>query len=635
MPDRRMVDPSQLSPNEYLAYLEDQNGTIDNFGRAWYGGDDELRNVIQEGMEFFRAETPEGLDPEEYWCWRFREGPGTTRQTVEHHVRVATSLLDESERQQIADVPVGVISRMGINAGVVPVPSGGHVVFVEWGTCSQLVATNIIANRIHGMYRGFAGRRIDPFMLLFRHADQLISAPSIDEGIASDFSPEENHFAERIMQIQLWFILLHEFAHLLLGHLSILGPPGFGQGGDPRVRIEGDSTWHEMELAADQLAVRRLLRLRDLLPELANAEVIDLLIPSLTVLFSAQRFPELARGNPLVASVSHPDPADRLRRVLIAVTDGDHARVGEAMLLSSRLDWAASLGRIATRLRVDQESLYVPPEPGGQVTLATYLLGALGAELVNVCRHRSLLPMASDPRAPRELRARVEGTIREGHEVAEECARRIIVLAGRLGVEGMSVGQLTTLPDERDVWDPEYGFYLGEILQSMDAHSLRLRSGPVAQEVPEEPGCSVIGHRLGLARLQCGDIAHNMIQAGLVDWKLLEALEASERFTAAQTEGIARVREQYEAVSASAAAHFKPERGLVTKYVEEALSMWQLLRQSSGRAWHPDAEGLVIGAVRERFAAMVSASRITPDDLRDTALLLDDLAWVIAHDLSV
>lgn len=255
------------SDEEYLTYVHEVWGDEAYVSSLRHSFDpvafeEQFRVLVASGIyreedyDKARADFEESVSSERFFRGRFIE---TLR-------RAALDIIRD-DRRLVDQVPVGLLPTLELNACAIATPRGGAVIVLDHGVMGQLALVlrcalafitwydhtpfcrdspqRAYAEALIGLARFCVTGSVDG---MAQHRETL-SFPSL-----GDYDNETMTFSF-LMQV---FILLHEYGHVVRGHLSAnrLRPAFAGR--CPRLREYTKSEVEEFE--ADEYAVRQLLR---------------------------------------------------------------------------------------------------------------------------------------------------------------------------------------------------------------------------------------------------------------------------------------------------------------------------------------------------------------------------------------
>ena len=647
-------------------------GEIPILGKIWYADQLELRQIVVENLKQLSQITPEGEDPEEWWINYWTEGAPSSPKRIAKHVDVLYKFLGLSGNL-IRDVPVGCISRLGINAGVAPVPSGGNVIFIEFGALSQLATVNVLHLKLTSLENQSPRERLKWYSLLYKQGSALRNKELNEIIDLSSFSQLEIESAETHAIIQLYFLLLHEFGHIVLGHTDKIRHTSVKtqQAPNNKVPIAVIERSHERELAADKFAAECIKNIDSVL----GFSCLEHLSFSLSSLFETQRFPWVSQGRTEFSSATHPDPKARLEKLIPIIYGLESEEILErTLILADRLDWGASVGRMVVSLPIRSKDAYRPPGTEGQIMLIGYLLAVWGsyalecheAELL----HEFILRMKNDTTAEGEDKRLREETLDSyfsdlnGNQAVEaalnellrkksECSQEVKNLGRILGLSGENPSSLDAplfKPGTSHIpLNPSIS--INQLVEErIMEYSTRLSKGYTKRFGKDKTLFGHIGGQLGIARFKCtvlkqmiqnvkvvGDMGGigvyenslKMAQRSLNESENPLIRKRLEEAIGQMSSGIEHMRSQVELET----KQFKEMREEITESAMTALGLWFKLKERAKKQWTEESDSLVNGILGERIIELANRPKISAEDMQEAAKLLDDLILVISHDI--
>jgi hypothetical protein len=266
------------------------------------------------------------------------EDSGVLRPLLE----TARSLLEESERQALSDIPVGIVHLPLANAARLRVPSGGYVIVVGYGMIAGL---NVAFRNLYDvLLRIFGMHFLGPAYFQEQKRLAVNFGATLRRQLWLD-AEAVHDIAQLPARQSLWvwtlswsaqlFVILHEFAHVLLRH-NDPKPPHPSDEKDEHHKFIVQN--HDQEFQADAFAANRLRRLAR-----ENARLFRDLHTGLPMLFYLLHMAHKLYGLESADGGTHPGSLERLDRVCeIAWGVSDRMSLPEAQDLDKVLGWLTS-----------------------------------------------------------------------------------------------------------------------------------------------------------------------------------------------------------------------------------------------------------------------------------------------------
>lgn len=260
----RWYEVATLSPNDYLRWWV--RHTFETHIHAYEVMEKlGLRAVLRETYveiectdhSLFLASLPAEMEAEAraHLLKRMREW--TPRDPGDALSRFCLGLCDVDEERRLRNVPVGFAAVPWFNAGAGPVPAGGEVVLLQdglWGLEYALAHFKALTDS-NGDKWSIHSRALIDWVRVFNKVPSTV--PVSDP---PSFGESDERGFQALVEILLSFVLLHEYGHILLGHVDGLrsAPPEWTLSQDQlrRQRV----SMRQAEIAADVWAVRKLQR---------------------------------------------------------------------------------------------------------------------------------------------------------------------------------------------------------------------------------------------------------------------------------------------------------------------------------------------------------------------------------------
>ncbi len=246
-------------------YLNEIN---DEFGEYGYSYSDKSKDELYERAKQYCKIRGEIFVKEE---WMFVEELGESDKLLDGHY--ANMLKDEAlkiigdERKRLKEVPVAVLPSEELQGSAFRTPRNGAIIVINHGL---IVNINALMGAYMGMYtlyeepqirrqfsEGEYTRDIHLLTMYIVYKDDRIlgNAESIRSGEVTDI---DKFLTPMITSIACSFIMLHEYAHIILGHLNPEDTISINLKGKSPKQVY--QTNHDMEYEADEFALKYLLK---------------------------------------------------------------------------------------------------------------------------------------------------------------------------------------------------------------------------------------------------------------------------------------------------------------------------------------------------------------------------------------
>lgn len=338
-----MTDPKTLDPKQYLEYMQEyyanQAGLSLNQGRTLISCETikEVAEALKNEIELLAL----GVDPELWLAEVLKDGFPLSQDQglLAPLVKMAKETLSKDERDEITNIPIGIIHIPLFNAARTCVPKGGYIIVVNYNLISGL---NIVfRNLIDVLLRIFGNFLLTPeyfqeqkeLALNFSHTLQrqiLLETTATHEIRRLD--PQQGLWTWRLAWAAQLFVLLHEFGHHFLRHhdVKMMHPASM-----PMIDINYYTQSQEQEFEADAWAAKRLTTL--------PPEIVEDMRTALPILFYSFQICEDVFGLNAKDSGTHPPHLDRLERIYsIAFGISSISEVSQVKDLDKVFGWMKS-----------------------------------------------------------------------------------------------------------------------------------------------------------------------------------------------------------------------------------------------------------------------------------------------------
>lgn len=329
------MDISNLTDQEYLDYLyqqyrdvgweqkmsqlserSDVEGSLERFSKV-FGHRDGLDELTRA---YLRETGNQNLNP-----------AAVMKGNLSDSLRlVALSLLDEKQRSQVEHVPVAILPTRRLNGFAIQTPRKGKLVVLDFGIIVHLSLLAMIFRYYYAAClsaESSGGIAPGTFGFMFRCLAQFCVTGDLEQLDEIDFqglSAYGSHHTYLIMEL---FVILHEYGHIILGHLddsnvrkTIIGNENeirdFGRSSSAKSTIVEYSRSQLDEFEADLFAFNKLrIGLREL--ETSATEVLSPIGLVLNLFHFCEVLSKSFYGV-LPGSDTHPAARDRWDRLLKA-----------------------------------------------------------------------------------------------------------------------------------------------------------------------------------------------------------------------------------------------------------------------------------------------------------------------------
>jgi len=162
--------------------------------------------------------------------WDSEDSEGSFKIWEDHIRKISNTVLeslDNQKRNNLKDYAVGLLPTSDPNACSIAVPDGGYIIALDLGLTPFLFQMNTLLASTFGII-GFGGKLQNPVQdtkqisydlyKIAQYYTNTLSRPIPSE--RKKYSFQTTMIASILSQIQLIFVLAHEFAHIIMGHLK-------------------------------------------------------------------------------------------------------------------------------------------------------------------------------------------------------------------------------------------------------------------------------------------------------------------------------------------------------------------------------------------------------------------------------
>lgn len=176
--------------------------------------------------------------------------PTSPDRLLEPHLEIVLNIIPADRRSELGEVYAGIFPNKEPNARVLPAPNGGVLILINQGLVTSLYSwaqAFVDVASFAGSDRPDVAEKLDQVYSAFMDSYDGYQETGNVSPLRYDASPETKALSSAITWTAVWFVLAHEFAHVLRGEIDTAS-----------TRDSASHGWGE-EQPIDQLAMELFL----------------------------------------------------------------------------------------------------------------------------------------------------------------------------------------------------------------------------------------------------------------------------------------------------------------------------------------------------------------------------------------